>query len=80
MRNGADDVASSSRSDRDRRRGGPPLGLLGLAAAFAGFGPERPALLHCRGPEGSATDEPPAFDEIVIRTIEKLVVPWRGKA
>ncbi|MCA9648481.1 MAG: hypothetical protein H6712_09795 [Myxococcales bacterium] len=28
-------MASSSRSDRDRRRGGPPLGLLGLAALVA---------------------------------------------
>lgn len=35
MGHGADEVASSSRSDRDRKRGGPPLGLVGLAALVA---------------------------------------------
>lgn len=35
MRHGGDDVATSSQSDRKRRGGGPPLGLVGLAALVA---------------------------------------------
>ena len=35
MGHGASNVAAPSRSDRDRGRGGPPLGLVGLAALIA---------------------------------------------